>query len=150
MKTLQNSSLPLMAITFLSLLALGLSVHLAAAATGNDDDQPIVGTASISESAALKIADRAYPGSGRFTDIELEMEGTTLVYAIEFTETDGNEVDVKVDAKTGSVVVVESDKDEPTDDDQGDDQGDEASITKMETLVNLLNQLLALLRQQAS
>lgn len=45
------------------------------------------------------------------------MEGDVLVYVVEFTESDGNEVDVKLNAKTGAVVLIESDKDEIEDDD---------------------------------
>ena len=115
----------------------------------DDDDQPIVGTAYISESAALTIAEDAYTGNGRFTDIELEMEGGVLVYAVEYTESDGNEVDVKINAKNGAIVLIESDKDEPVDDDEGDDEGESEQVGKMQTLINLLNQLLTLLRAQA-
>jgi uncharacterized protein YpmB len=114
-----------------------------------DDDEAIVGTASISESKALSVAEKAYTGSGTFTDIELEMEKGVLVYAVEYTEKDGNEVDVKIDAKTGVVVLIESDKDEAVDDDLDDADEDDADTTaKMQTLINLLNQLIALLRQQ--
>lgn len=128
-----------------SLVFAGLSFSFAFAAT-NDDDAPIVGKAKITESKALAIAQKAYTGKGKFTDIELEMEKGILVYGVEYTESDGNEVDVKVDAKTGAVVVVESDKDEPIDDDEGDSEGD-GRTAKMQTLINLLNQLIALLKR---
>ena len=128
-----------------SLVFAGLSFSFAFAAT-NDDDAPIVGKAKITESKALAIAQKTYTGKGKFTDIELEMEKGILVYGVEYTESDGNEVDVKVDAKTGAVVVVESDKDEPIDDDEGDSEGD-GRTAKMQTLINLLNQLIALLKR---
>lgn len=134
-------------------LMLGLMGSLAVsglARAASDDDAPIVGTPSISESTAVSIAEDAYTGNGRFTDIELEMEDSVLVYAVEYTESDGNEVDVKINAKTGIVVLIESDKDEPVDDDEGDEDEDEDErIGKLEMLVTLLNQLLALLRAQA-
>lgn len=140
-------------IILASLMLLGLSFSFAHAETDNDDDEKVVGTASITESKALSIAEKAYTGSGRFTDIELEMEHGVLVYAVEYTENDGNEVDVKVNAKSGVVVLIESDEDEAEDDDEGDEDEDEdekGNIARMQTLINLLNQLIALLRQQGS
>jgi hypothetical protein len=133
------------AMLALLLLALGASVAFAA----EEEDQAIVGTPAISESSALAAANKAYVGSGVFTDIELEMEQGVLVFAIEYTEKDGNEVDVKVNAKTGIVMLVESDKDEAVDDDLGDEDEDE-KLSNMQTLINLLNQLVALLRQRSA
>lgn len=78
----------------------------------NDKDEKVVGTASISEADAKEIALKTYKGDGAITNIKLEMEDKVLVYGVEFTEKDGNEVDVKINAKTGAVVKVESDKDE--------------------------------------
>lgn len=137
-------------VVFLALLLLCASVGVAFAAA--DDNSPIVGTPSITESAALSIANRAYTGDGAFTNIEQEMEKDVLVFTIEYTEKDGNEVDVKVNAKTGAIVLMESDKDEAVNDDQNDTAGadDSEQITNMQTLINLLTQLVALLRQHAS
>jgi|CXWL01.1.fsa_nt_gi hypothetical protein len=140
------------AVVFLvaTLLFFGMSFSFAFAA--EDSDAPIVGTPSITESNALSIANKAYTGNGVFTDIELEMERDVLVFAIEYTEKDGNEVDVKVNAKTGTVILVESDADEAEDDDEGDAEEDDGSeqIANMRTLINLLTQLVALLRQQGA
>jgi len=87
----------------------------------DDEDEKVTGTAKISEPKAKEIANNAYKGTGTLTDTELEMEKGVLVYAVEFTESDGNEVDVKIDAKTGKVVLIESDSDEgDMDDDEGD------------------------------
>ncbi len=134
-----------------ALMILGASFSFAFA-EGNEDGEAIVGTARISESKALSVAEKAYTGTGVFTDIELEMEKGVLVYAVEYTEKDGNEVDVKVNAKTGAVVTIQSDKDEPQDDDMNDDEGDadKEDTTRMQTLINLLNQLIVLLRQQSN
>lgn len=149
MKTLHIYGKALAFVAFAMVVVFTTTFTFAFAAT-DTDDEPIVGTAKISESAALGIANKAYTGAGVFTDIELEMEGGVLVFAIEYTEKDGNEVDVKVDAKTGAVILVESDKDEAVDDDADDTDEDEENekISNMQTLINLLNQLVALLRQQ--
>lgn len=147
MKNIYAQGVSTVAITLVSFLLLGMTFSFASAAT---DDELVVGKAKISESVALAVAEKAYTGNGKFTDIELEMEKGVLVFAVEYTESDGNEVDVKVDAKTGAVVVVESDKDEPFDDDKGDDENDDESTAKMQTLINLLNQLIDLIRQRGS
>ena len=144
MKNIYAQGVSTIAIT---LVLLGMTFSFAFA---ENDDEPIVGKAEISESAALAVADKAYTGDGKFTDIELEMEKGVLVFAVEYTENDGNEVDVKVNAKTGAVMVVESDRDEPIDDDLGDDEDEDNKTSKMQTLINLLTQLIALIKQQAS
>lgn len=68
--------------------------------------------ATVTESQAVYTAQSAYQGQGTMTDIELEDEDGTIVYGIEFTEANGKEVDVKVDAKTGEVVKIEDDSNE--------------------------------------
>ncbi len=55
---------------------------------------------------------------GTITDVELENEDGILVYAIEFTK-DGVETDVKINAETGEVVKIESDKDEIEEEEEG-------------------------------
>ena len=71
---------------------------------------------NISEAQAKSIATAAYKGNGKITEVGLEMDGGIQVYAVEFTEQNGNEVDVKINAKTGAVVKVESDVTETPDD----------------------------------
>lgn len=152
MKNTAINKVPLALAGLVALLMLGVSYSFAYADKGDKGDGPIVGTPSITESKALAIAEKTYTGKGRFTDIELEMEKGVLVYAVEYTEKDGNEVDVKINAKTGALVVMESDKDEPTDDDKNDDKDDHSDVNKaakMQTIINLLNQLMDLLRQKA-
>jgi hypothetical protein len=143
--TIQNvATLTLAFVATLILFSTSLGI-----AAAEEDNQPIVGTPTISESQALQTANKAYTGTGAFTDIELEMEDGVLVFAVEYTEKDGNEVDVKINAKTGVVVLVESDKDEAVDDDENDvDDAETERISNMQTLINLLNQLVALLRQR--
>ena len=141
--------LPTLSVTLMLLAFLAFTTGIAFAA--DDVDEPVVGKAEISESKALGIAEDAYKGNGAFTDIELEMEHGVLVYGIEYTEKDGNEVDVKVNAKTGAIVVIESDATEAEDDDVGDtEEDDNTSTARMQTLINLLNQLIALLKAQTA
>ena len=142
--------LPLIATVLVSLVMLGMGFSVALAAT-DSDDVPIIGSAKISESAALGIANKAYTGRGIFTDIELVMENGVLVFAIEYTEKNDNEVDVKVNANTGAVVLIESDEDELVDDDLNDTKEDDEGekIANMHTLINLLKQLVELLRHQS-
>lgn len=150
MKKISINTVPLAFVGFVTLLMMGASFSFVYAA--NDDDEAIVGTPRISESKALAIAEKTYTGNGTFTDIELEMEHGVLVYAVEYTEKDGNEVDVKVNAKNGEVVVMESDKNELTDDDEGDDEDDDNDANqnkRMQTLINLLTQLIELLHKKA-
>ena len=63
--------------------------------------------AKISESQAKSIAQKAYTGNGQLTESQLEDENGAIVYGVEFTEADGSEVDIKVDAKTGKILKVE-------------------------------------------
>lgn len=81
----------------------------------------------ISESKAISIAESEYNGSGEQTDVELEKKEGTTVYAVEFTESDDNEVDVYIDAKTGEFIGMESDANETDgeEDDEGDEDGEE-------------------------
>jgi hypothetical protein len=47
------------------------------------------------------------------------------VYGFEFTESDGNEVDVKINAQTGAVVTIEDDKTDSEVDDGEDGEIDD-------------------------
>ena len=82
-------------------------------AKGNDletnDDEKIVGTPSITQAQAQATAKAEYNGAGVLKNTELEMENGTLVYTTEFREAGGNEVDIKINAKDGTVVLVSSD-----------------------------------------
>jgi len=71
----------------------------------------------ITEDQAIEIAKTQVDMSivGEITDIELEKENNIVVYAVEFTK-NNIETDVKIDAKTGKVVKVESDLDEEEED----------------------------------
>ena len=77
----------------------------------------------ISESEAVRLAKLAYVGDGKVTETGLETVKNALVYAVEFTESDGNEADVKLDAHTGAIVVIESDKTEKPGTEMQDDTG---------------------------
>ena len=73
---------------------------------------------TITEEQAISIAKNAVSTSsaGKMTDVELEKEQGILVYAVEFTK-NGIETDVKIDAKTGKIVKIESDLDEEDEED---------------------------------
>lgn len=79
-------------------------------------------SAKISEAEAQTIARKAYTGSGTLNESQLEDENGRIVYGVEFKEANGNEVDVKVDAKTGEVVKTEQGGEDYH------DQGDHAEI----------------------
>jgi len=72
--------------------------------------------AKISEAEAQAIAQKAYTGNGTLNESQLENEDGKIVYGIEFKETNGNEVDIKVDAKTGEIVKTEDDQNETDED----------------------------------
>lgn len=84
----------------------------------NDKDEvaPKAEPGTMTEAEAIAIADGHYKGNGQRTDIELETEDGVLVYAVEYTERGGNEVDVKINAKTGVLLKIESDESEEDDD----------------------------------
>lgn len=93
----------------------------------NDDNeanevQPLLPSGGVSEAQARAIAEKAYTGNGTVTQIELEDEDGVVVYGVEFTESDGNEVDVKINAQTGAVVTTENDRtDSEVDEEESDD-----------------------------
>ena len=68
---------------------------------------------SITEAEAIAIAMKQIDLNvvGEMTDVEVEKEKGRIVYAVEFSKR-GVETDVKIDAKTGEVVIIESDRDE--------------------------------------
>ena len=92
----------------------------------SDSQEPasLESEAKISSEEAKKIASGAVDVNivGEITQVELENEDGNVVYAVEFTK-DGTETDVKIDAGTGKVLLVESDQTEP--DAEVDDDLDE-------------------------
>lgn len=96
----------------------GTTVAPHAQTDADDVDTPVTPEQGIlTEEEAIAIATATYHGNGTMTEVGLENENGVQVYAVEFTERDGNEVDVKLNAKTGAVVLVESDRDETGEDD---------------------------------
>nr|MBI4157083.1 PepSY domain-containing protein [Candidatus Woesearchaeota archaeon] len=71
----------------------------------------------ITEEQAIEIAKTQVDMSivGKITDVELEKENGIVVYAVEFTK-NNIETDVKIDAKIGKVIEIESDLDEEEED----------------------------------
>lgn len=80
----------------------------------------------ISEAEAISIAESAYTGGGEQTDAELENEDGATVWEVEFTESNGNEVDIVIDAESGDVLGSESDEDEDEDEDEYEEDEDES------------------------
>ncbi len=70
-----------------------------------EEGRELVSEASISVDEAISIAESE--AAGRAEDIELERQGTRLVYEIEVGETD-----VYIDADDGSVLAVDNDMDD--------------------------------------
>lgn len=127
---------------------------------------PVKAAYTLSQGEAETIGRRLYTGSGTLTDTEIEKVNGLEVYAIEFTEADGNEVDVKINAVTGALVAIEDDRtdtDNDLNDEAGDDDADEERISTTaqaavsraklvaleEQVVELLRQLLVLLEQRS-
>jgi|SRR3989344_1230472 len=87
----------------------------------DEDDEELsaeeVSGDKITEEQAIEIAKTQVDMYivGDITDVELEKENSIVVYAVEFTK-NNVETDVKIDAKTGKVVKVESDLDEEEED----------------------------------
>lgn len=107
----------------------------------------------ISEAKARQIANDGYTGNGKITELLLANDEddnnvSRVVYEIEFTEIDGTQVDVKVDANTGKYLGVDMEDDEDNDEStvKGGKSSDLSSLQKQ--LVSLLQQLIALLRAQ--
>ena len=86
----------------------------------NEDSSSLALQATLTEQEVRTIAQDAYAGNGTITQVELEDEDGVIVYGVEFTESDGNEVDVKINAKTGTVVKIEDDRTDSEEDDDGE------------------------------
>lgn len=108
----------------------------------------------ISEVKARQIAESNYSGNGKITEVQLGNEeddngASTIIYEIEFTETKGKQVDVKVDAMSGKYLGIDSEDDEG-DEAESDDtekvKGNENIQALQMQLVSLLQQLIALLK----
>lgn len=111
----------------------------------------------ISEGKARQIAEDNYTGKGKITEVQLGNEEddngvSTIIYEIEFTETDGNQVDVKVDAMSGKYLGedIEDGEDSETESDDTDKvkgANGNANIQALQMqLMSLLQQLIALLK----
>lgn len=103
----------------------------------------------ISQSEAREIAEDYYEGGGKITEVVLENEDGDLVYEVEFTESDGNEVDIVIDAYSGNVVGIEDDKTEDEDEDEeydDDEDDDELVLYSHEGLSPAVIEIIQLLR----
>lgn len=85
----------------------------------------VAAAASLTEAEARQIALGAVNTQevGPITDIEREREGGIDVIAVEFRK-NGVETDVKIDARTGGIVLIENDRNEADTDEPGDADDD--------------------------
>ncbi len=109
---------------------------------------------TISEAKARLIAERNHTTKAKITELILARDEdqnnvARVVYEIEFTETDGTQVDVKVDANTGAYLGVDTqddnDGEDPTDDVVHVAVNKNTSDLQMK-LISLLQQLIRLLK----
>ena len=108
---------------------------------------------TISEAKARLIAERNHTTKGKITELILARDEdqnnvSRVVYEIEFTETDGTQVDVKVDANSGVYLGIDTEDDNDGEDITNDvvSPKNSANIQSLQMkLVSLLEQLIALL-----
>ena len=75
--------------------------------------------ATVSMEQAIAIAEQA--SGGTKADAEFELEDGVSLYEIEITMADGSEVEVTIDAQSGTVLSQENEDDKGDDDDDDDD-----------------------------
>lgn len=102
-----------------ALLTAGLSMNLAA-----DSDNAATAAAQqnakISMIQAINIAEQAT--GGKSAEAEFELEDGTAIYEVEIAMADGSEVEVTIDAQSGSILSQEvEDEDDEKDDDDKDE-----------------------------
>jgi uncharacterized membrane protein YkoI len=71
----------------------------------------------VAKIKAKRIYKRTFHDQAPITEVLLEKEGDTVVYAIEFTQKDGNEIDIKINARNGRLVKIEDDRTDSDEDD---------------------------------
>ncbi|MCJ8007390.1 PepSY domain-containing protein [Lederbergia wuyishanensis] len=76
---------------------------------------------SIEESTAIAQA----KVKGKVTDAELDDENGVVIYEVEITDLQGQQHEVKIDAKSGKILKVEKDENETKDDDNDGEQYDD-------------------------
>lgn len=82
--------------------------HTGSIQTKNDDGAGFAGMAKISLDSAINAALQAVPG--KVLKAELENENGYLVYGVEIAKADRQIADVKVDAGSGKVLKIETDR----------------------------------------
>lgn len=82
-------------------------------ADGNDD-AIINADVNLSQEEAVQVATQSVDAAAKFVKAELEDENGVIVYGVEFT-LNGKELDVKVDANTGTILAIDQDEDQDND-----------------------------------
>ncbi len=103
---------------------------------------------AISEKKARQIAVTNHATKGTITELLLARDEdannvSRIVYEIEFTELDGTQVDVKVDANTGVYLGIDTEDDQ----DNEDSSDDAKPVTSNSSIQGLQMQLMSLLQQ---
>ncbi|MBI3753498.1 MAG: PepSY domain-containing protein [Deltaproteobacteria bacterium] len=104
------------------------SNHTGSIVVKNDDESGFTGMAKISLDSAVNASLQAAPG--KVLKVELENENGYLVYGVEIVKADRRIADVKVDAGSGKVLKIETDRKdneghEGEDSDNGREEGGE-------------------------
>ncbi len=136
----------ILAVLVILLVGIG-SVFITAFTSSNNAeksniDQNSAKQLTADEAKAIAISESASMDIGVVTDVELETESGTRVYSVEFTK-GSVETDIKIDAKTGDILKVESDLDDGSDDigdDEDDSEDDDADEETVERTTGMISE----------
>lgn len=98
--------------------------------TDQQEQKQLAKEATITKEEAISVALKEV--AGKVGDTELEDEDGTVVYGVEVTDDQGNQQDVKVDAKTGKVLKVEADDENEEEGDKDEEVSDKLEQQKLE------------------
>lgn len=110
----------IIATAIAALLTVGVSANLLA--SNNAATKAAQQNAAISMQQAIRIAEQAV--GGKATEAEFELEDGVALYEIEFEHADGSEVEVYIDAQSGTILAQE------TEDEDGSEQKDNDAATQ--------------------
>lgn len=98
--------------------------------TDQQEQKQLAKEATITKEEAISVALKEV--AGKVGDTELEDEDGTVVYGVEVTDDQGNQQDVKVDAKTGKVLKVEANDENEEEGDKDEEVSDKLEQQKLE------------------
>jgi uncharacterized membrane protein YkoI len=93
------------------------------AESDENDDAIINANVKVSQEEAVQFATQSVDAAAKFVKVELEDENGVIVYGVEFT-LNGKDLDVKVDANTGTILATDQDDDQEDQDDEQDNEQD--------------------------